>query len=413
MKRISLFILSAVLLASCDHIGSTRVKNLIDLTPRLEIEANEKIKFMDSQIKKSPFAEEKTKSYSLARSTIITKPAIAKGVMYSADNKGYVAAYSLKEKKILWRTDIAKHALDRNFNDGGVLFSDGKLYVTNSSRYLVVIDAKSGDEIIRKEFPDIVRNKPIMATDRLLLVQTISNQLIAYDIKTSKFVWLHEGGLETISTRNHIHPVVYNGYAIVSYSSGEVVYLDATTGQEKWRYDLTKISDVGIPNFDPSVIVTTPIISGEYAYFATSNGQVLKMDLDNGAPAWLKVAEDVQSLSLVGDYLLITNNARQAAALSAHNGKVIWIGDLISEKDAKAKNKRTAIFQDAFVSKEGNSFAINVIASNGELYQFKPDASGVVASKPTIIEIDKNVKHHWISCCTGQMHLITNSKIIY
>jgi outer membrane protein assembly factor BamB len=413
MKRISLFILCSLLLASCDHIGSTRVKNLIDLTSRLEIESNKKLEFTSSQIKKSPFAAEKTKSYSLAKSIIIAKPAIAKGVMYSADKKGYVAAYSLKEKKILWRTDIAKNALDRNFNDGGVLYSDGKLYVTNSSRYLVVLDAKSGDEIIRKEFPDIVRNKPIMATDRLLLVQTISNQLIAYDIKSSKFVWLHEGGIETISTRNHVHPVVYNGYAIVSYSSGEVVYLDAATGKEKWRYDLTKISDVGIPNFDPSVIVTTPIISGEYAYFATSNGQVLKMDLDNGAPAWVKAAEDVQSLSFVGDYLLITNNARQVAALSAYNGKVLWIGELISDKDAKAKNKHTAIFQEPFVSQEGNSFAINVIASNGELYQFKPDASGVVPSSPTVLKIDKNVKHQWISCCTGQMHLITKTKIIY
>ncbi len=413
MKKIILFILCPILLVSCDHIGSTKVKNLIDLTPRLEVETKEKLKFTSSQIKKDVFASGSTKSYALAKNTIIAKPAFAKGVMYSTDMKGYVSAYSLKEKKILWKTDIAKGALDRNFNDGGVLYSDGKLYVTNSSRYLVVLDAKSGDEIIRKEYPDIIRNKPVMATDRILLVQTISNQLIAYDIKTSKFVWLHEGGVETISTRSHVHPVVYNGYAIVSYSSGEIVYIEAKTGKEKWRYDLTKISDVGIPSFDPSVIVTAPVITGEYAYFATSNGQIIKMDLDNGSPAWVKSAEDIQSLSLVGDYLLITNNARQVAALSAHNGKAVWVGELISSKARNARNVRTALFQAPFVSKNGDSFIINVIASNGELYQFKPDASGVVSSTPNILKITKNVKHHWISCCTGKMHLITNRHIIY
>lgn len=413
MKKIVLLVLFPILLVSCDRFGSGRVKNLIDLTPKLEVESKEKLKFSASQIKKNPFSEQRTKAYSLSKNTIIAKPAFAKGVIYSTDVKGFVSAYSLKEKKILWKTDIAKGALDRNFNDGGVLYSDGKLYITNSSRYLVILDAKSGDEIIRKEYPDIIRNKPVMATDKLLLVQTVSNQLIAYDIKTSKFVWLHEGELETISTRNHVHPVVYDGNVIVSYSSGEIIYLDAQSGKEKWRYNLTTISDIGIPSFDPSVIVTTPIISGEYAYFATSNGKIIKMDLDNGAPAWVKAAEDIQSLSLVGDYLLVTNNARQVAALSAHNGKALWVGNLISKKEREKRNVRTALFQEPFVSQDGNSFAINVIASNGELYHFKSDASGFISPEPTIKKITNGVKYHWISCCNGQMHLITGRNIIY
>ncbi|CAN0600494.1 unnamed protein product, partial [Ectocarpus sp. 12 AP-2014] len=193
MKKIILFALLPILLISCDRFGSGRVKNLIDLTPKLEVESKEKLNFSSAQLKENKFLDKKAKSYKLSKNTIITKPAIAKGIMYTTDVKGFVSAYSLKEKKTLWQTDIAKGTLDRNFNDGGILYSDGRLYVTNSSRYLVVLDAESGDEIIRKEYPDIVRNKPVMATDRLLLVQTISNQLIAYDIKTSKFLWLHEG----------------------------------------------------------------------------------------------------------------------------------------------------------------------------------------------------------------------------
>lgn len=413
MKKIILFVLLPILLISCDRFGSGRVKNLIDLTPKLEVESKEKLNFSSGQLKDSQFLDQKTKSHKLSKNTIIAKPAIAKGIIYSTDVKGFVSAYSLKEKKILWQTDIAKGALDRNFNYGGILYSSGRLYVTNSSRYLVILDANSGDEIIRKEYPDIVRNKPIMATNSLLLVQTISNQLIAYDIKTSKFLWLHEGELETISTRNHVHPIVYDGNVLVSYSSGEIVYLDAQSGKEKWRYNLTSISDIGIPSFDPSVIVTTPIIKDEYAYFATSDGKIIKMDLDNGAPAWVKTAEDIQALSLVGDYLLVANNARQVAALSSHNGKTLWVGDLISSQERSKRNVQTALFQEPIVTKDGNSFIISVIASNGELYQFKPDASGFIPSEPTIKKIAKNVKYHWMSCCSGKLHLITERDIIY
>lgn len=413
MKKNILFFLLPILLISCDRFGSGRVKNLIDLTPKLEVESKEKLNFSSEQLKGSQFLDQKTKSYKLSKNTIIAKPAISKGIIYSTDVKGFVSAYSLKEKKIIWQTDIAKGALDRNFNDGGILYSNGRLYVTNSTRYLVILDAYSGDEIIRKEYPDIIRNKPVMATGSLLLVQTISNQLIAYDIKTSKFLWLHEGELETISTRNHVHPIVYNGNVLVSYSSGEIVYLDAQSGKEKWRYNLTSISDIGIPSFDPSVIVTIPIIKDEYAYFATSDGKIIKMDLDNGAPAWVKTAEDIQALNLVGDYLLVANNARQVAALSSHNGKTLWVGNLISQQERNKRNVQTALFQDPFVSKDGNSFIINIVASNGELYQFKPDASGLIPSEPMIKKIAKNVKYHWLSCCSGKLHLITGRDIIY
>jgi len=104
------------------------------------------------------------------------------------DSQGHVSAFSLKDNKITWTTDIAKGSLDRNFNAGGILYSDEKLFVTNGSRNLVILDAQTGDEIIRKEFPDILRTKPVMADDRILLVQTISNQLIAYDIKSSNLL---------------------------------------------------------------------------------------------------------------------------------------------------------------------------------------------------------------------------------
>ncbi len=412
MKKIIALVILPLLLASCDRIGSSKTSNLIDLTSRLEVENESRFNSFKTG-RNNPFTKKTTKSYKLAKNTIIGQPAFAKGVQYSVDNKGYVSAFSIKNKKILWTADIAKDALDRHFNSGGVLFNNGRLYVTNNSRYLVVLDAKNGQEIIRKEFPDIIRVKPVMATENLLLVQTISNQLIAYNIKSSKLVWMHEGGIETISTKNHVPPVVYNGYAIASYSSGEVVYINATDGKPKWSYNLTNTTDVGLPSFDPAVIVTTPIISGEYAFFATSNGKVIKIDLDNGAAAWVKTADDVQSMSLVGNNLFVTNNARQVAALSTHNGQVTWVGNLISKKDRAAKKPKTATFQPPFVSHTDDGLALSVVASNGELYQFAQDASGKLPTWPKIIKIENGVRYYWISCCNENLHLILNYNIRY
>jgi outer membrane protein assembly factor BamB len=411
MKRIFVIFLLPMLLTSCNHIGKTNVKNLIDLTERLEVETSDSLQVKGGV--KHAVSVNKTKSYQLAKNAIIGQPAIAQNVIYSVDGKGYVSAFSLKTKKILWSTDLAKGHLDRGYNIGSVLYSNEKLYVVNGSRYLVILDANNGHEIIRKEFPDIVRIRPVMVNDRLLIVQTISNQLIAYDVKSSKFVWAIEGGLETISTRNSIYPTIHNGYVLASFSSGEVIFADAKTGEQKWRYNLMAERDVASPSFEPSVIVTEPIISGNYVYFATSSGDVVKMDVDNGAPSWTKQIYDVQSMNLVGDSLFVTTNARQIAGLSAHNGKISWVGNLISQKERSAKKVNVTAFQTPFVTEidQGKGFAVNVIASNGELYQFNSDSEGKLPENPKIIKIEKNMRYHWISCCSGELYLIGDSHI--
>lgn len=409
MKKIFAFLLVPFYLSSCDNIGSTRVKNLIDLTPKLEVETSKTHLF--STGRKDPFKEKKANSYTISKQSIIAEPAIAKGVMYSVDKQGNVSAFSLKGKKLLWSKNISGNEVDRYFNSGGVLFSDGKLYVTYGSRNLVVLDTETGNEIIRKEFPDIIRSKPVMVNDKLLLVQTISNQLVAYNVKSSKLMWMHEGGIEIISAKNHIHPVVYNGHALASYSSGEVVYLDANNGSELWRYTLSNSDDLSLPSFEPSVIVTKPIISDNFAYFATSNGKIVKLDLRDGKEIWIKIADDIQSMILHDNNLIVTNNARQIALLSATDGKVSWTANLISPKERMSKKPKTVNFLNPFVVKDGNNYTVNVVASNGELYQFTTNDVGQLSEQAGISLIDKDIRYYWISCCTGVMHLISNTKV--
>jgi outer membrane protein assembly factor BamB len=224
-------------------------------------------------------------------------------------------------------------------------------------------------------------------------------------------MWMHEGGIEIISSRNHIHPVLYNGYALVSYSSGEVVYLNASNGSELWRYSLSSSEELGLPNFEPSVIITKPIISGNFAYFATSNRKIIKLDLKEGKEVWIKTADDIQSMTLHDNSLIVTNNARQIALLSTTDGKVSWTGDLISPKERMSKKPKTVTFLDPFVVKDGNSYTINVIVSNGELYQFTTNDSGRLSEQAVISAIDKNIRYYWISCCSGIIHLILDTKV--
>lgn len=420
-KIILLIIVCPLLLSSCNHMSNNiRIQKSSSIVKLLDCKNKEKLYFLTSHIKNNILCKKQTKkSLTIAKHNIISTPVIANGVIYSSDEKGIVSAYSLQLQKIVWSTDISletDRVVDQKYNNGGVLYSNGQLYVTNSSRYLIILDAKSGDEIIRKRCPDIIKNKPVMATDELVLLQTISNELIAYDVTTSKFLWIHEGQFENLTTKHNIEPVVYNGHVLVSYSSGEIAYIDVKTGKEKWCYNLAHTISSSNLQFDPFVMVTTPNISSEYAYFATSNGQIIKMDLDNGAPAWIKIIKDVQSLRLIDEYLLLINSSRQVVALSAHNGQVVWSGDLTIGKHDENNNESTVLFQAPFVSRDGKNFIINVLSCKGKLYQFKTDTLGFFVSEPLIYQVidsSYSIKDYWLSSIHNKLYFITGRSIMY
>lgn len=401
----------ASLLLACNRFGSGRVKNIVELSQPLKVEVNKTVKFAANSAKKLSINGLRNHSHRIATAEIIAQPVMAKNIIYVLDKRAYVSAYSLKEQKLLWRTDSAAHNLDRITSKGGILYSNGKLYISNGSRHLVILDAATGDELMRKEYPDILKTKPVITANQLLIAQTISNQLIAYNLKESKFTWIQEGGEEIISTSNQVAPTLYNDSILASYSSGEIVYLDAQEGKVKWRYNLIESYNVGTPGFEPAVIVTPPIIQGDYAYFATSNNKLVKIDLNNGAPVWQKEAEAIQTMELVGDYLLITNNARQVAIIDEHNGQVNWVGELISSKEKKYVTIPPILTQKPFISQENGQFIINIVASNGELYRFRVGTE--INAQPAISKIANNVRYINLSCCGAGLYLITGQYIKY
>ena len=78
-----------------------------------------------------------------------------------------------------------------------------------------------------------------------------------------------------------------------------------------------------------------------------------------------------------------------------------------------SKKPKAINFLDPFVVKNGNDYTVNVIASNGELYQFTTNEFAQLPEKATISLIDKGIRYYWISCCNGTMHMILDTKIVF
>jgi len=401
-----IILLLPFLLTSCDYFGSTKTKNLIDLTKQLDVEDKRTINLVSSHQNIELDYTKKVTSYKLNKGNLITAPAIAKSMVYSLDDKGYISAFSLKTGKFLWSSKFIEDG-DTHIS-GSILYSDGKLYVATGSRDLIIIDATNGVPILTKSFPDILHKKPVMVNDRLLVVQTVSNQLVGFDTVDAKILWINEGNIEIINSKNHTNPVSVNGNVLASYSSGEIVLVDPKTGKNKWMISLSDEKSINSYGFDLASVTTKPIMYNNHLYFATSNGLLMKVNAATGNIIWKKDIEDVQSMTLSGSNLIITTNARQAAIISTKNGLINWTGELITKAEKLKTKQRPVVFQSAFVVNDiHNKQVLNFIASNGELYQFAV-SNGMISSTAKVISIPKGVINYWISCCNNKVHLFTN-----
>lgn len=410
IKKNLFILLSLFILSSCNQAGGTKIKNLADLTPPLFVENNQQIAF--DNVNDIYNDTDKKTLVSIANTDIISKPAVAKKVFYSVEKSGFVSAYSLKEDKQLWRTNIKGDIADRFFVGGGILYSNGKLYVTNGTRYLVVLDAETGIEEFRKEFSDIVRTKPVMTEGNKLFVQTVSNKLYAIDSQKFNVIWIYESGVRTINSGNYIHPTIFEDVVIAGFNTGELIALNIETGQPKWRYQLTNNENITLPGFTPATVQTQPIIFNDFMYFATGNGKLIRIYLYTGLPVWVKEAHDIHSMTIHSGKLLVTNNARQVAVIDASNGETNWVGNLITEENKQKRKVATVKFLNPFVSIMDGYQVIHVAASDGNLYNFKVNDAGDFPVWPTTSVISKGAKYQWFSCCDGQMHFIINRKIV-
>ncbi|WP_375326377.1 PQQ-binding-like beta-propeller repeat protein [Candidatus Tisiphia endosymbiont of Nemotelus uliginosus] len=393
------------ILGSCG-IGSQKTKNITELTPKLIVEDDEVIK-VDPLINDFTPKMLQGKEYVIATHQIIAEPILYQDVIYNIDKRGNVSAFSNKSKAIIWSYNISINKND-HYSGGGLLYHNGKLYVTYGSRFLVVLDSASGHEIIRKELPDIIRIKPILIDGINILVQTISNQILVMNIENLNFVWQHENMFETLSSSYHVAPIVQNGHIIVSYNSGEIVVLNRQ-GKVLWTRNISLDQGAGVPNFEASSIICKPVVHNSSLYIASSSGKLMKLNIIDGKILWHTKAEDIQSISLTGNTLFITNNAGQVGAVSTETGKIKFVASLISPNTKKLK---ASLFLAPIISKFGNGWQLNVISNKGELYSFQSDNENNLVAYPQIDKIAKNIGYYG-KTMEGNMYFITDRKIIF
>lgn len=207
--------------------------------------------------------------------------AIADGVVYAGTGKG-LCALDARNGKVLWENqdwpqgegttstltvgngmviasaqwkglycnDAVTGKLRWHLNKNGITnrgstpaFHNGLLYVT-ASKSLFIIEAETGNVVVRKEFPFSVdvTSTPLL-TETLIVFGTVDNGLVAVDRETLELKWQYQ-------------------------TDDALIYTAPYT---------RKIS---------RSIETSPVLSGNTIYFGASDGTLYGVDQENGTLVW-------------------------------------------------------------------------------------------------------------------------------
>lgn len=426
MKKTNLVILASVtmLLASCG--GSSKIRDIVDFTPKLTAAAQGYKVVLPQAHEAQPWVEGsgwvnsqphnfiaevdgKFLKHSVSKARMIAAPVIAEDKIFTLSENGILSAidirppsdthdvpvasaspasttkkllskFSFKSSskgetsyKLLWSADLKRKTSNIHFSSGAMTYRDGILFLTHGTRDIIAFDASVGAELWRRRLPDVARLQPVLFQNAAI-VQTLNNQTYAMDINSGRILWQHDGLPETLSTGRNIAPIVHKGRVIVGYSSGQLVALNLADGQELWQMNLSREGDV-LPGYTPVALESQPVVDGDAVYVASGNGFLIKVSMENGSIHWQHKVRDIQAMNKAGNAIFVTNNAKQVAAITADTGQVIWATDLdpIIEGKKPKSRKPTQVLTPVVVNGQ-----LIVVSSDGKLRHLSVETGEII-----------------------------------
>lgn len=370
-------------LGACNKLGSKKTYDIVDLTPRVQAEAHSQIVSIPTSQELSSWGENSsfpnpnifniksgsdfsvgkfTKLYSEA---IIADPVIVENKIFILNNKANISSFDSKNLNKIWSYDL--DVKSKNHSTGGVVYHQGNLYITYGARELVILNAESGKEILRKSLPDISKTKPLIINDNII-VKLIDHTLIAFNHKGETTWSPLTFPSEMLVFSQQFSPIHTKNLIILNNPNGDLIALN-NKGEVRWSLSISDDSKYDF-NLDSSDISSKIVFDQSNIYVSGGLNHFAAINLESGKIVWDKKLYDIKNIWRAGNYLFAVNNASQALCFDKNNGKVLWATDL----EVKLGKKETSEFVSTLIIND----KLYIATIKGVIYELNPISGEVI-----------------------------------
>ncbi|ADB31691.1 metallophosphoesterase [Kribbella flavida DSM 17836] len=290
--------------------------------------------------------------------------AVSGGLVYVPTLRGTLFAVDAKTGQLKWRNDpqaAPAGTNQRTYGYYGVTVADGKVLFPYQTRFgeaaagiLLALDAKTGRRIWGTPMAGNTMSDgtPAVADGRVYVGNQDGSIVIAYDLATGRKLWT---GTDTLGGWQDGVPSAGGGKVYIGSNNG-IVARDGATGAVRWSYTSTHPSLV-----NGGATPSAAAIKDNTVYMSFPSGAVTALDATTGAVIWdqllpgsLYRGGSFTSPALAGDTLFVGANSGGFYALDALTGQPLWsqnIGTWVSAGPAVSGN---TVVAGAF---DGNLYA--------------------------------------------------------
>lgn len=280
-----------------------------------------------------------------SKTTQIMAPIVAaNGRVFTLDGESTVTAVDSSTGTVVWRADLKPDerepgsgllglplistgggAVTGGFG-GGVAVGGDRLYVASGYRTVSALNAATGAVIWTQRVDVPIHTAPTVAGGRVFVID-VDNQMIAFNADTGEQDWTYRGISEPARVMRAPSPAVTADTVIAPFSSGEVVALRASNGQQLWQQVLSRTSRTSALS-EIRDIAGRPVVSRGVVYAISHSGVLSAMDIRSGQPKWQLPIAGVNAPLPVGDVVYVVSKDGELTVVNRDTGQVYWTKNL-------------------------------------------------------------------------------------
>ena len=299
------------------------------------------------------------------------------GRVYVTTLSGHVYAFDSETGRVVWEFDTEKPVFSSpKLRDGDLYFGTRGYNAhtrTDSEHYFYRLNTSDGSVVWKQEVERGVFGSAAIS-DGTVYVGDQNGTLHAFTAQTGKKVWRYrtkntDSADDPLVEKGSVHtsPVLYQGNVYIGSYNGDIYAVDATTGQEEWRFR-AETPVVGSPAVTNGTLYAGGYGGILYALDARNGNLVWKTDIgkpiDKSSPS---IAEGVIYFGTGG----ISSQDGYLYAVSSRNGTGIWsmkTDSLVWSSPALADgNLFFTSMNKVYMVSEGSS------GTNNSLISYSPD----------------------------------------
>jgi len=263
-------------------------------------------------------------------------PVVADGKIFTMDTQGTVRAFDTRNGGEVWSARFGEVGDNSaSIYGGGVAYDGGRVYATNGLGYVAALDATNGAAVWTVKPGGPLRGEPSVA-DGSVYVMSQDNQIYSLKVTDGTTNWSNAAALEIAGVFGAAAPSIGQGTVVAGFSSGELNAYRYENGRQVWQDALARTSMTtsvaSLSDIDADAVIDNGVV-----YAVGQGGRMVALDLFSGQRIWELNFGGIATPWVAGDWLFAVNDRAQLIAVSRANGKIRWINQLPRYRKMKSK----------------------------------------------------------------------------